>query len=314
MIKRILYFGNPAYLSTRYEQMVVKYPAIERNETLPPYFKKEAERTVPIEDIGMVVLDHKQITLTHDLCEKLIENNAVVVWCDAKHQPIGMTLPLAANDTHSEKTRYQLEASEPFKKQLWRQTVEAKIVNQANVLAYFGYPDQPLRYLASTVHSGDNTHVEARAASIYWKHLLGPFQTNRGRFEGPPNHLLNYGYALLRAIVARNLVGSGLLPVLGIHHRNKYNAYCLADDIMEPYRPFVDQYVFDYIRNTEILSDTLQKNDKAHLLGLTGLDVEIEGKTSPLLVGVQRTTSSLMKCYMGERRKLSYPILGNHVT
>lgn len=313
MIKRILYFGNPAYLSTRYEQLVVKYPAIERNETLPAYFKKEAERTVPIEDIGMVVLDHKHITLTHDLCEKLLEQNAVVLWCDAKHHPIGMTLPLAANDTHSEKTRYQLEASEPLKKQLWRQTIEAKIANQASVLACFGYPDQSLRQLARSVLSGDSTHVEARAAAIYWKHLLEPFQTNRGRYEGPPNHLLNYGYALLRAIVARNLVGSGLLPVLGIHHRNKYNAYCLADDIMEPYRPIVDQYVFAYIRETEEISDTLEKKDKAHLLGLMSQDVEIEGKTSPLLVGVQRTTASLMKCYMGERRKISYPNLGDYV-
>lgn len=314
MVKRILYFGNPAYLSTRYEQLVVKYPALERNKSLPEYFKKEAEITVPIEDIGMVILDHKQITLTHDLCEKLIENNAVVLWCDAKHHPIGMTLPLSANDTHSEKTRYQLEASEPLKKQLWRQTIESKITNQAAVLAYFGYPSQVLQHMAGCVRSGDSTHQESQAAAVYWKHLLGPFQTPRGRFEGPPNHLLNYGYALLRAIVARNLVGSGLMPILGIHHRNKYNAYCLADDIMEPYRPIVDQYVFDYLRQTKELTETLRKSDKAHLLGLSSLDVEIEGKKSPLLVGVQRTTASLMKCFMGERRKISYPILENNAS
>lgn len=310
MIKRVLYFGNPAYLSTRYEQLVVKYPAIEQNDTLPAYFKKEAERTVPIEDIGMVLLDHKQITLTHDLCEKLLENNAVVVWCDAKHHPIGMTLPLAGNDTHSEKTKYQMEASEPLKKQLWRQTIEAKITNQAAVLAYFGYADQALRHLANHVLSGDSSHLEARAAALYWKYMLRPYQTTRGRFDGPPNHLLNYAYAILRAVVARNLVGSGLLPVLGIHHRNKYNAYCLADDVMEPYRPIIDRFVFAYLQENENhLTDTLQKKDREYLLGVTTLDVDIEGKTSPLLVGVQRTTASLMKCYMGERRKIAYPIL-----
>ncbi len=308
MIKRTLYFGNPSYLSMRNEQLVLKYPAVEKSDTLPIHFKKEAETTIPIEDIGMVIIDHRQITITHDLCEKLIENNSAIVWCDAKHHPTGMTLPFAANDTLSEKTRYQIEASEPLKKQLWRQTIEVKILNQAAVLKHFGYPHQDLLYMASQVLSGDTANMEGRAAAKYWDKMLEQFDSTRGRFDGPPNNFLNYAYAILRATVARNLVGSGLLPVLGIHHRNKYNAYCLADDIMEPYRPIIDQHIFEYIELQQFLPEELGKAEKAHILDLLNIDVEIEGKKSPLMVGVQRTTASLMKCFMGESRKISYPL------
>lgn len=308
MIKRTLYFGNPSYLSMRNEQLVLKYPVVEKSDTLPVHFKKESETTIPIEDIGMVIIDHRQITITHDLCEKLIENNSAIVWCDAKHHPTGMTLPFAANDTLSEKTRYQIEASEPFKKQLWRQTIEAKILNQAAVLKHFGYPHQDLINMASQVLSGDTGNMEGRAAAKYWDKMLEQFDTTRGRFDGPPNNFLNYAYAILRATVARNLVGSGLMTVLGIHHRNKYNAYCLADDIMEPYRPIIDQHIFEYIVLQQFLPDELGKAEKAHILDLVNIDVEIEGKKSPLMVGVQRTTASLMKCFMGESRKISYPI------
>ncbi|MCP9767412.1 type II CRISPR-associated endonuclease Cas1 [Lacihabitans sp. LS3-19] len=309
MIKRTLYFGNPSYLSMRNEQLVLKYPAVEKNENLPIHFKKEAETTIPIEDIGMVIIDHRQITITHDLCEKLIENNSAIVWCDAKHHPTGMTLPFAANDTLSEKTRYQIEASEPLKKQLWRQTIESKILNQAAVLKHFGYHYQDLINMSSQVLSGDTGNMEGRAAAKYWDKMLEQFETTRGRFDGPPNNFLNYAYAILRATVARNLVGSGLLPVLGIHHRNKYNAYCLANDIMEPYRPIIDQHIFDNIELQQFLPLELGKKEKAHILDLVNIDVEIEGKKSPLMVGVQRTTASVMKCFMGESRKISYPTL-----
>ncbi|MFC3810352.1 type II CRISPR-associated endonuclease Cas1 [Lacihabitans lacunae] len=309
MIKRTLYFGNPSYLSMRNEQLVLKYPAVEKNSGNQVHYKKEAETTVPIEDIGMIIIDHRQITITHDLCEKLIENNSAIVWCDAKHHPTGMTLPFAANDTLAEKTRYQIESSEPLKKQLWKQTIEAKILNQAAVLNHFELPNADLGFLATQVLSGDTGNIEGRAAAKYWNKLLEPFETTRGRFDGPPNNFLNYGYAILRATVARSLVGSGLLPVLGIHHRNKYNPYCLADDIMEPYRPIVDLHVFEYINKEEFLPELLGKSEKAHILNLLNIDVEIEGKKSPLMVGVQRTTSSLMKCFMGETRKILYPTL-----
>ena len=306
MIKRTLYFGNPSHLSVKNEQLVLKY---KENASFSPDFDPKQDHSIPIEDIGMVIIDNSQITFTHNVCEQLIENNTAIVWCNAKHHPVGMTLPFAANDTLSEKTRYQIKATEPFKKQLWKQTIETKILNQAAVLGYFNLPNQDLVNMSKQVLSGDTTNLEGRAAAKYWDKMLEPFDTTRGRFEGAPNHFLNYGYAILRATVARNLVGSGLLPVLGINHRNKYNAYCLADDIMEPYRPIVDQYLFEYINTAEFIPEELGKAEKAHILNLVNIDIVIEGKKSPLMVAVQRTTASLMRCFMGESRKVSYPIL-----
>ncbi|MBK9933267.1 MAG: type II CRISPR-associated endonuclease Cas1 [Cytophagaceae bacterium] len=307
MIKRTLYFGNPAYLSMRNEQLVLRYPSVDKNPTLPVHFKKEVENTFPIEDIGMVIIDHRQITVTHDLCEKLIANNSAIIWCDAKHHPSGITLPMADNDTLSEKARYQIDASEPLKKQLWKQTVECKIQNQAAVLKQFNLPFTDLEFMATQVKSGDTGNMEGRAAAKYWDKLLKPFETTRGQFEGPPNNFLNYGYAILRATIARSLVSSGLIPVLGIHHRNKYNAYCLADDIMEPYRPIVDAYLFQYIYDNEFLPDILGQEEKKHILNLVNIDISIDGRKSPLMIATQRTTASLMKCFMGESRKISYP-------
>ncbi len=310
MIKRTLYFGNPAYLSMRLDQLEHRIPSVEKNPEIPQGMKEDAVTRIPIEDIGLVILDHKQITITHGLCEKLLENNASVLWCDKSHHPSGLLLPLSDNATQSEKLKYQLEASEPLKKQLWKQTVEHKIRNQAAVLKHFGKDPQALDYLSGEVKSGDTGNIEGRAAAIYWQRLLEPFGTGRGRFEDPPNNMLNYGYAVLRAIIARSLVGSGCLPVLGIHHRNKYNHYCLADDIMEPYRPFVDKMVLEYIFENEFLPHDLGTDEKKHLLGLPVLDVSIEEKASPLMVASQRTTASLMRCFMGESRKILYPEFG----
>ncbi len=309
MIKRTLYFGNPAYLSMNLDHLEHRIPAVEKNSGIPVGMKEDAVTRIPIEDIGLVILDHKQITITHGLCEKLLENNASVLWCDKSHHPKGLLLPLSDNATQSEKLKYQFEASEPLKKQLWRQTVEQKIKNQASVLTHFGKDAQALEYLSREVKSGDTSNIEGRAAAIYWQRLLEEFETTRGRYEQPPNHMLNYGYAILRAIIARSLVGSGCLPVLGIHHRNKYNHYCLADDIMEPFRPFVDKLVLEYIYENEFLPSDLGLNEKRYLLGLPVLDVSIDEKSSPLMVAAQRTTSSLMKCFMGECRKILYPVL-----
>jgi CRISPR-associated protein Cas1 len=307
MIKRTLYFGNPSYLSLQDMQLVLKLPSVEQNKELPHSFKQDSIKKIPIEDIALVILDNKQITITHGLCEKLIENNASVLWCDSSHHPTGMLLPISNNATQSEKLKYQLEASEPLKKQLWKQTVEQKIRNQAYVLKRFNKNAEPLEYLTTKVKSGDSGNVEARAAAIYWKNILEDFGTNRGRYDGPPNNLLNYGYAILRAIVARALVSSGCLPVLGIHHRNKYNHYCLADDIMEPYRPYVDLMVMEYIRENGHLPENLGSEEKKHILGLPVIDVLLDNKNSHLMIAVQRTSASLMKCFMNENRKILYP-------
>ena len=308
MIKKTLYFGNPAYLSLRNAQLVIKLPGVEKAESLPDMMKAQAEVTKPIEDLGVVVLDNKQVTITSGLLDALLENNCAVITCDSKSMPIGLMLPLYGNTTQNERFRQQLDASLPLKKQLWQQTIQMKINNQASVLK--DCVDEEVRCMrvwASDVRSGDPDNLEARAAAYYWKSLFADIEGFTREREGIyPNNLLNYGYAILRAVVARGLVTSGLLPTLGIHHHNRYNAYCLADDIMEPYRPYVDELVFKLVQiNGKVLD--LTKEIKAKLLEIPTLEVKIGGKRSPLMVAVGQTTASLYKGFSGEVRRISYP-------
>jgi CRISPR-associated protein Cas1 len=297
MIKRTLYFGNPAYLKTQNDQLVAEIQ--QTNEV----------KTIPIEDIGMLLLDHQQITITHGLLYKLLANNTAVITCDASHHPTGMLLSLDGHSLQSQKFKAQIEASVPLKKQLWQQTIIAKIQNQAALLATHKQENKILLQLAATVKSGDADNHEAQAATYYWKKVFPDLlHFKRDRFGPPPNHLLNYGYAILRALVARSLVGSGLLPTLGIHHRNQYNAYCLADDIMEPYRPYVDAVVYQLIRQHGSYVEMSPGMKKA-LLEIPVLDVIMEGRKSPLMNAVQRTTASLAKCFEGSVRKILYPLM-----
>lgn len=298
MIKRTLHIGNPAYLKLKDHQLVVEYP------DAPP-------KQAPVEDIGILVLDHHQTTLTHHLVNALLENNTVILWCDTRHMPSGLLLPLQGNNTHTEVLRAQMEATEPLKKQVWKQVVQSKIMNQAAVLHLKERNAASLKHLAGRVTSGDSTNMEAQAAGLYWKILFEEQpQFTRHRYGPPPNHWLNYGYAVLRAVVARALVGSGLHPALGIFHRNKYNPYCLADDMMEPYRPYVDLVILEMLENQGLpLSDQLDTEDKKQLLTIPAMDVMIGGQKSPLMVAVQRTTASLVKCLDGTARKLVLPEL-----
>ena len=310
MIKKTLYFGNPAYLSLRNAQLVIKLPEVENSTSLPETMKRQSEVTKPIEDLGVLVLDNKQITITSGVMEALLENNCALITCDSKSMPVGLMLPLYGNTTQNERFRKQLDASVPLKKQLWQQTIQAKINNQAGVLSVCIQEEAKcMRIWASDVRSGDPDNLEARAAAYYWKTLFADVDGfTRDRDGIPPNNLLNYGYAILRAVVARGLVTSGLLPTLGIHHHNRYNAYCLADDIMEPYRPFVDKLVFElYNQYGETVS--LTKEIKTSLLSIPTLEVRIGGKRSPLMVAVGQTTASLYKCFSGELRRIVYPEL-----
>ena len=322
MIKRTLYFGNPAYLSLKNNQLVIHLPEANGMDD------RTGNNTVPVEDIGVVILDNKQITVTHGLLEALLGNNTAVITCDSSRMPVGLMLPLSGNTVQSERFQAQIGASVPLCKQLWQQTVQAKITNQAFVLKTVrGVVVKNMLAWVGDVKSGDSDNLEGRAAAYYWGNmfpLIPGFR--RGREGIPPNNLLNYGYAILRAVVARSLVGSGLLPTLGIHHHNRYNAYCLADDIMEPYRPFVDILVAeisDNISNNikcspsdgdydEVLLKNFELNKelKAKLLGIPVLDVSINGQRSPLMIAVGQTTASLAKCYLGEIRKIAYPEFG----
>lgn len=310
MIKRTLYFGNPAYLSLKDEQLVIRIPEVENNDLLPASFKSAAVKTVPIEDIGVVVLDNKQITITQMLLEKLVEYNCALITCDNKSMPCGLLMPLECNTVQHERFTQQIEASLPLKKQLWQQTVSRKIENQAAVLRkYSACETGNMKQWATSVRSGDTDNLEARAAAYYWANVFPSIPDFTRKREGDyPNNLLNYGYAILRAVVARALVAAGLLPTLGIHHRNRYNAYCLADDIMEPYRPFVDEKVLKIMADGQG-GEFLSKEMKAELLLIPVIDVEIDGNRSPLMVAVAKTVTSLQKCYANEARLLIYPVL-----
>ncbi|MBQ6879183.1 MAG: type II CRISPR-associated endonuclease Cas1 [Bacteroidales bacterium] len=306
MIKRTLYFGNPAYLSMKMKQMVVRMPQKD-DDDLPS--GEDIIKTVPIEDLGVIILDNKQITITQGLLEALLENNCAVITCDSKRMPVGLMLPLSGNTIQNERFRSQIDSSLPLRKQLWQQTIEAKIRNQAAVLKHVtGEEHKNMLKWSESVRSGDTDNMEARAAVYYWKTIFpdNPYFVREHDADGP-NGLLNYGYAILRAIVARALVGSGLMPTLGIHHHNRYNAYCLADDIMEPYRPYVDKLV------TEILDEDatgeLNVKSKVRLLNIPVIEVIINGRRSPLMIAVSQTTSSLVKCFKGEGRKLLYPTM-----
>lgn len=296
MIKRTLFFGNPAYLSTKNEQIVISYPD-----------KDQETKTVAIEDIGVIVLENQQITITNGLLEKLTNNNVALINCDQFHLPIGLLMPLNGHTEQTERFKNQINASVPLKKNLWQQTISAKIMNQAGLLKEKGIPCRKMELWAKEVTSGDALNHESRAAVFYWQNLIPIENFTRGQKGIPPNNLLNYGYAILRAITARAIVSSGMLPTLGIFHRNKYNAYCLADDIMEPYRPYVDLIVC-HIMETEDSYEELTTDFKKQLLNIASIDVFIDGKNSPLMVAMSRTTHSLHECFEGTARKILYPV------
>ncbi len=291
MIKRTLYFGNPCRLSKKQDQL-----SVEIEKTI---------KSVPIEDIGMIILDNQQITITNAVLQSLVANNVAILTNDQRHLPLGLMLPLASHSTYTEKLRFQLDASVPLKKNLWQQTIKQKIQNQYLLLEQLGIDIEKMKYWASQVKSGDPDNYEARAAAYYGDSIF-EIEFRRGRFGEPPNNILNYGYAILRAVVARSLVASGALPALGIHHINKYNAYCLADDIMEPYRPYVDRKVIE-IMSLDSFNGELTTEIKRHLLEIPAMDILINNTKSPLMVGMQQTTSSLMQCFEGTSRKITYP-------
>jgi len=295
MIKRTLYFGNPAYLSLKDKQLLVKKPD-----------DSSYRATVPVEDIAIVVLDNYQITITNQLIEALQNNTAAIISCDSSHLPSSIMLPMAGNNTTTERMRLQMEVTIPLKKQLWKQTVEQKLKNQSAVLKSIGKETKRFDYLIDRIEPGDVTNVEGRAAAYYWKELFDD-KFIRDQNGASPNKHLNYAYSVIRAIVARGLVSSGMHPAFGIFHSNKYNAYCLADDIMEPYRPFADQIVYNMYSNGEISSNNLETNQKASLLKVATADVILDNKKSPLMVAVSRTTNSLFECYAVAKRKILYP-------
>ncbi len=312
MLKKSILIENKCSITTKNNQLVIK--------------SEIRESTIPIEDIGFIVLDHPEIYLSIPAMNFLIENNSCVITCTKNHLPNGMFLNLNSHHVQQEIFRNQIEASIPLKKQLWQQTIQEKILNQGILLQKISGKKNSLDFMASKVLSGDTTNMEGAAAAQYWKTFFDPNDTEldnqihfkRERFGDYPNNFLNYGYAILRAATARALSGSGLLNTLGIHHKSKYNAFALADDIMEPFRPIVDEAVHGIMQNhgEQGSSDSEQAKQlntkiKSELLQILTRTVYFKEEKSPLIVALQKTASSLQQCFMGDRKKIKYPKLWN---
>ena len=294
MLKRTLFFSNPFHLSVKGRQLLATP-------------KPEGQtRTVPIEDIGFVIIDNRQISVTPTLLEQMVYYNVAVVFCDSRHHPQSMLMNLDGNHLQNEHFRNQIDASEPLKKNLWKQVIEYKIQNQANHLKKQNKQFHVVEAFGKQVKSGDVDNREGAAAREYWRQLMGDgfIRDRNGKW---PNAAFNYGYIILRAAVARALTGSGLLPTLGIHHHSRYNAYCLADDIMEPYRPYVDALVYNmYVSYPD--ANELNKELKAELLQLMTIDVQFDNISRPLMVGLSQSTASLARCFAGDSRKIECPV------
>jgi len=294
MIKKTLLFSNKCAITTANEQLVIK--SVNKNTT------------IPIEDIGYLVINHNEIFISIPALNKLINNNCACIICNDKHLPNGMFLNLNSHHIQQEIFKFQISASTPLKKQLWQQTIIEKINNQGFLLNKITGAENKFEYLASKVLSGDTSNMEAVAAKFYWKYFFD-INFKRERFGNYPNNILNYGYAILRAATARALSGSGLLNTLGIHHKSKYNAFALADDIMEPFRPIVDETVHYIMQNYD--EQELTTEIKTEILTILTRTVYFENEKSPLMVALQKTASSLQQCYSGKRKKIKYPKLWN---
>jgi CRISPR-associated protein Cas1 len=307
MIKKIIEISQAkTHLAIRYGQLVIKSDKTE-------------ERSIPCEDIGVLLVDHIGVTYTHSVFTELLRCGAAIVFCGGNHQPSGMLLPLESNTLQAERFAQQIEAKEPVKKKLWQQVIRAKIKHQAKIVGKDSDIYRTLMALREQVRSGDPDNIEAQASRKFWPVYLTDLTDSSaalGMTSGfhrdidgpPPNNLLNYGYMVMRAAVARSLCSAGLLPCLGIHHHNRYNAFCLADDVMEPFRGFVESKV-KQICETQTAVDDLTQTIKAQLLEVLYQEVTIGDNAGPLMVGLHRTAASLQRCFAGEQREIDLPKL-----
>ncbi len=295
MIRKTVEFSTPSTrLSVAHRQLVVERP------DLP-------EATLPIEDLGVLIVDDARATYTQSVFLSLLEAGATVLVTGRDHLPAGMMLPLDAHHVQTERHRAQVETSAPVRKRAWQTIVRAKIVQQAAVLSHFTGSHGGLAPMACRVRSGDPDNLEAQAAQRYWPRLFGKTFRRDREAEGV-NALLNYGYAVVRAAVARAVVAAGLIPSLGVHHRHRNNPFCLADDLLEPYRPYVDWRVRQMAGDdTESAPDLSERETRAELLSLLNETVHVGGRREPLMLAFHTSAASLCRTLTGGDRTLALP-------
>lgn len=246
------------------------------------------------------MIDHPQAYLTIPTLQACIEHQVNVVVCDVKHMPLGMWLPLYGHSQATLKIQNQVNASKPMNKNIWQRVIASKLKNQAKILEKRGIDVAYLKKLSAGVRSGDTANAEAQGAAWYWKRLIPIKGFVRDRFGESPNQILNYGYIILRSAVARGLVLAGLLPIIGINHRNQYNPFCLADDMMEPFRPLIDQHILHMIDSEKFGEQAileLEISVRKEILDFLLFDVDIAGHKSPVQNAIITMCRSLSKCY-----------------
>ena len=294
MIKRIIDVSEAAYVCLKHQQLVIEK-------------QSEVVGQVPIEDLGVLILQHPAIVLTQQLIVACQKNKVVIVFCDEKHLPYSLILPIGEGHTlHNKILKQQMAISEPTRKRLWQKIVQHKIKEQEQTLVMLNKESTRLSFLSTQVKTGDSGNCEAIAAQAYWKLLFGKAFKRDADLDGV-NSLLNYGYAIIRAAVARSVCGAGLHPTIGLFHTNQYNALCLADDLMEPFRPWVDYVVYQMAStNSEV---TINQQSKQALLGLMSEAVLYKKKTMPFMVALHYLMADLKRCYSNGIKTLPYPLL-----
>lgn len=294
MTKRIIEVSSArCYLKLRHKQLL-----IER--------EGEEQGSIPIEDISALIIDHPQTLLTQALLSALLSANVMVVSSDARHQPVGMFLPLDAHTTQTERFRAQINLTQPIRKNLWKQLVQCKVRGQASTLKDISGSDAGLLQLVRKVRSGDPDNIEAQAARRYWNRLFDDSAFRRDRSADDQNRYLNYGYAVLRALASRALCAAGLHPSIGLHHKNRYNSYCLADDLMEPYRPLVDLNVWQITQQFG-QNYVLDKKIRRRLIEIIKREVSVDGERFTFQGAVQKSAKSLARVMLGQEKRLSLP-------
>ncbi len=300
MLKRTIEISREAaHITTQHRQIQLKR-------------KGEVVGSVPCEDLGLVLVDHPGTTYTHNALTALLDANVALVVCGKDHLPKGVLVPLSDHLEIVWRIEEQTSVSKPVRKRLWKQIVQAKIRAQAANLTAGSIPHRKLINYAREVKADDSSNREAVAARLYWSswlvnceapESLEPFR--RDRDGEAPNNFLNYGYAILRAAIARSLVAAGLLPAIGIHHHNRSNAFCLADDLIEPLRPLVDAKARDlYFAG----HSDMDQEAKQTLLDLLTETVTTGNQNGPLMVALNRMTASLVNCFQGTRKDLEIPV------
>lgn len=331
MIKRTVEVSRTAvHMAVRNQQLVLLPKSDRRSNAAPSNGNGAAEKltrkpaspplaSIPCEDIGVLLVDQPAVTYTHAALTALLAHDAAVVLCGVDHLPAGLLLPIAEHSQVVWRVRDQMTASKPTLKRIWQQIVRAKVRAQAANLPPLTQTRTKLYALARRVRSGDPDNIEAQAAKAYWAawrnalddpdlpaDVRNAATTFRRNPDGAaPNNLLNYGYAVVRAAVARALVSAGLFPVIGVKHSNRSNAFCLADDLVEPLRPAVDAVVSGLVRSGEL---ELTPDAKRALLELLAAETCVGENTGPLMVALHRYVAGFHRCLIGDQSELECPV------